>query len=79
MAAPDKDTKVCPGDVLIVYGHEGAIEGLGQRPKGPGGDRLHEAAVARERARRLAEAARERDYEREHEGRGPGAGERIRT
>ncbi|HSO00346.1 MAG TPA: TrkA C-terminal domain-containing protein, partial [Candidatus Nanopelagicales bacterium] len=35
VAAPDKDTKVCPGDVLIVYGHEGAIEGLGQRPKGP--------------------------------------------
>lgn len=38
---PASETAVHPGDTLIVYGHDDAVEGLGSRPAGPAGDAAH--------------------------------------
>lgn len=49
LGAPTGGTVVCPGDVLLVYGHEDLLSELDDRPAGPDGDLAHQAAVARQK------------------------------
>ncbi len=57
IGAPGPDTRILPGDELIVYGHEEAIESLSRRLAGPEGDREHERMVKKHEARRAREQA----------------------
>jgi K+/H+ antiporter YhaU regulatory subunit KhtT len=45
LGAPDGETKLCPGDTVLLYGRENALIELDQRRKGRGGDSAHQAAV----------------------------------
>ncbi len=49
IGVPRMDTVVHDGDRLVVYGGEGAIPRIAQRPAGMDGDRDHDDAVARYR------------------------------
>lgn len=51
LGAPHFDTRIGVGDVLVLYGRREDTQALGRRPAGPEGDRAHEAAVERRRAR----------------------------
>uniref|UniRef100_A0A7C2ZCH0 Potassium transporter TrkA n=1 Tax=Ignisphaera aggregans TaxID=334771 RepID=A0A7C2ZCH0_9CREN len=51
VGAPNGDTEVLPGDVLVCYGPEDAIMNLSQRLKGAKGDMEHTEAVRREQIR----------------------------
>lgn len=55
VGTPQPATRVCAGDVLVVYGEETWVDELDRRPAGADGDRLHESAVARQRAAQHAE------------------------
>jgi hypothetical protein len=55
VGAPQPATRVGVEDVLIVYGEEDRVDELDRRPAGAEGDRLHAAAVARQRETRQAE------------------------
>lgn len=57
VGAPQPDTRVGAGDVLVVYGQEDGVDELDRRPAGAEGDRLHAAAVARQRGTQRAESA----------------------
>lgn len=57
VGAPGGATPVGPGDVLVVYGREDALQVLDDRPSGPAGDAQHEAAVHRQQRREAEEAA----------------------
>ena len=39
---PGKETRLCPGDSLVVYGSDSALMGLGRRPIGYRGEAEHE-------------------------------------
>lgn len=47
LGTPNGDTRVEPGDVLVLYGRDDDVAELDCRPAGPEGDRRHEDAVAR--------------------------------
>jgi len=49
VGVPRKDTRIEPGDTLIIYGRAGAIESLDRRRSGVQGDAEHEEAVRRHR------------------------------
>lgn len=49
IGAPQPDTRIEAGDVLVVYGEEKHVDELDRRPAGAEGDRLHAAAVAGQR------------------------------
>lgn len=51
VGAPNGDTEVMTGDVLVCYGPEEAILNLSKRLKGVKGDMEHAEAIARERVR----------------------------
>ena len=51
IGAPNGDTEILPGDVLICYGPEDAIMNLSHRLKGVRGDIEHAEAVRREQIR----------------------------
>ena len=53
LGTPNGETRVEPGDVLVLYGRNDDVAELDCRPAGPEGDRLHEEAVARQGAREL--------------------------
>jgi hypothetical protein len=57
--APRFDTRVVPGDILLVYGPRDRLNELDDRPAGEEGDRAHLAAVADHER----EAAQEREEE----------------
>ncbi len=57
IGAPGPDTRILPGDELIVYGHEEAIASLSRRLAGPQGDAEHEEMVRRHAARAASERA----------------------
>jgi hypothetical protein len=44
--APDGDTRIRPGDILIVYGRAPGLANIDERRRGYRGDAEHEAAVA---------------------------------
>lgn len=52
VGVPDGDTRLEPGDQMIVYGRSGALTELDERGRGAAGDQAHEHAVARERGER---------------------------
>lgn len=49
LGAPDFDTCVVPGDVLLLYGQGSKLRELDNRPAGPDGDRAHGDAARRRR------------------------------
>ncbi len=53
IGAPGPDTRILPGDEIIVYGHEEAIRSLSKRIAGPEGDREHERMVEAHKVRRM--------------------------
>lgn len=61
VAAPDGDTRIVPGDQLLLYGHHDQLRELDER-RGESGDRAHQEAV-REVDRRIEEEKR-REHER---------------
>ena len=58
VGAPQADTRIVPGDRLIMYGHADVITNLGKRLAGEAGNRAHETAVA-EQKKHLAEQREE--------------------
>jgi hypothetical protein len=60
---PDRDTRIEPGDVIVLYGRRATLEGLDVRRAGPAGELHHVDEVVEQRRR-------ERD---EPEATGPGA------
>lgn len=61
LGTPQPATRVCPGDVLVMYGEEGGVDELDHRPAGADGDRLHAAAVARQREAQRVQLRAEAD------------------
>ncbi|MCE4627876.1 MAG: TrkA C-terminal domain-containing protein [Desulfurococcales archaeon] len=57
LGAPKPDTRILPGDELVVYGPEEAIANLVKRHKGVKGDMEHERMIARQKRREAEEAA----------------------
>ncbi len=55
IGAPTPDTRILPGDEIVVYGPEEVIENLSKRTKGPQGDREHELMVELQEHRREAD------------------------
>lgn len=55
VGAPQPATRVCAGDVLLVYGEESWVDELDRRPAGAEGDRMHASAVARQREAQRAD------------------------
>ncbi len=55
--APRFDTRVEPGDILLLYGRRSRLNELDDRPGGPEGDRAHAAAVAEERRQAAGDRA----------------------
>ena len=49
LGAPDFETRVAPGDILLLYAPGPHLRELDERRAGPEGDRAHEAAVQRRR------------------------------
>ena len=58
IGAPDGDTQLHSGDVLVVYGREDRVMEIDDRRRGAQGDRAHEAAVAEQERLEAAEDAR---------------------
>ena len=54
---PHADLTIEPDDRLVLYGREGRLDELDERPRGEAGERAREAAEVDERAREAAEAA----------------------
>jgi hypothetical protein len=54
--APDKQTRLAPGDELILYGHDETLAELDRRAEGAGGDSAHARSAADHRARMRQEA-----------------------
>jgi uncharacterized protein with PhoU and TrkA domain len=50
IGAPGKETRIRPGDTLVVYGHEDRLAELDERSLGSAGDRTH-AEASEERPR----------------------------
>jgi len=57
IGAPGPETRILPGDEVIVYGHEETIASLSRRLAGLLGDMEHEEMVERQKARAAAEQA----------------------
>lgn len=55
---PEFDTKVTPGDVLLVYGRQERLGELDDRPEGKPGDEAHLRAVAEHATKSVADRAR---------------------
>ncbi|MCD6512805.1 MAG: TrkA C-terminal domain-containing protein [Thermoplasmata archaeon] len=55
IGAPDGDTLIKEGDILICYGPEEGIKNLSCRLKGKKGDKQHEMAIEEEKKRREEE------------------------
>lgn len=47
IGAPHGETFLYGGDRVIMYGREGAIKAIGERPRGDAGDTAHEEAIER--------------------------------
>lgn len=57
LGTPKGDTRVRPGDSLVLYGLGRTLADLDERPAGAAGDRAHERAVAAQEDRRLSREA----------------------
>jgi hypothetical protein len=64
VGAPRADTRVYPGDVLILYGRAANLRELDQRQEDIGGDEAHELAVSEQRQHMAEQEAREKAHRR---------------
>lgn len=63
IGAPGGNTRILPGDHLILYGRDSSIEKIDRRRKGSAGDSDHAAAVAEQN--KIEQQESERDAERQ--------------
>jgi len=66
VGAPQADTEIRGGDVLILYGRDEVLEELDERRADPEGDRAHDRAVSKQ-DREVAEQQREERAEQQQE------------
>jgi hypothetical protein len=64
VGAPRADTRVYPGDVLILYGRAANLRELDQRQEDIGGDAAHERAVSEQRQHMAEQEEREEAHRR---------------
>ena len=62
LGVPTKETRIDPGDTLILYGRDGRFAELTSRPTGPEGDKAHTWAVARQQEMAVGQQERERGH-----------------
>ncbi len=78
VAVPTDKTKLYPGDTVVLYGHEDALQQLRARREGASGDREHDRAAGDEAVRRQRQQRQEAEHERkrraEEEGAAPKGG-----
>lgn len=60
---PDADSKLLPGDTVLVYGHEDSLARIDERRRGFTGDAEHRRATAEQERSRQEEKQRERRSE----------------
>lgn len=59
LGAPGPDTRLCPGDVAVLYGHDEALTELDDRPQGSEGESERNRSVGRHTRQQAEEAARD--------------------
>jgi hypothetical protein len=64
VGAPRADTRIYPGDLLILYGRSGALRELDQRQEDIDGDAAHERAVSEQRQHMAEQQAQEEAHSR---------------
>jgi uncharacterized protein with PhoU and TrkA domain len=69
VGAPQPETKLKPGDSLLLYGRSGAMENLDKRRKGASGDVEHDKAVEKQK-KVVEEEQREEEQREKAEGKG---------
>ena len=70
VGAPVADSKIFPGDTLILYGRAKTLKNLDQREAGFKGEAEHKEAVSEQRGKEAEQAREEREYERKQSGGG---------
>jgi len=63
VGVPRSQTKIYPGDTLILYGQSEALSALEKRRAGPGGDVAHEKAASDQQVRMATQEHEEESYE----------------
>lgn len=59
LGAPDAELEIHAGDTVVLYGRQDNLTELDRREAGPGGQRAHDDAVARQRQVQAKEQARD--------------------
>jgi hypothetical protein len=67
IGAPRGDTEIFPGDRLITYGRDDALQDLDERRAGRGGDQSHEEAVSRHEIDKAEQDSDAKAYKRKRE------------
>jgi hypothetical protein len=67
VGAPKADTRIYPGDLLILYGRAANLRELDQRQEDTGGDEAHERAVSEQQQHMAEQEAREEDHRRKRD------------
>lgn len=62
LGAPKGETRVYPGDTLILYGRRKALQDLNQRRSDPHGEMAHDRAVSEQREQESQEEVRDQKY-----------------
>ena len=72
LGAPKSDTRMHPGDTLLVYGRAANLQELSRRRADVSGEAAHEQAVRAQQAHEAVEEEEERQRETQREQEGPG-------
>ncbi|HKJ65924.1 MAG TPA: TrkA C-terminal domain-containing protein [Desulfopila sp.] len=67
VGAPASDTKMYPGDIIVLYGRSKALHELDQRQAGYQGERKHEKAKDEQRQEEATQAEKDADYAKKKE------------
>jgi hypothetical protein len=67
VGAPATDTKMYPGDIVVVYGRSKALYDLDKRQAGFQGERDHEKAKEEQHQNEISQAEQDADYEKKKE------------
>ena len=67
VAIPTAGTRLYPGDMVILYGRDDALQRLHKRREGPAGDREHERARGDEEARRQEQEMQDAEHQRQRQ------------
>lgn len=73
VGVPRGQTKIHPGDTLILYGRTEALSELDERGSGSRGDSAHETAASNQQVHMAKQQHEEESYERKREGEADGA------